>query len=216
MGDIEADVSTVRQKILKACRAIAPDYMLLPVYGLEDPQYRERVYCYELYHQLRTSIPGENFLYSLSGEVDKSGHPLIRGNYLDQVKPDLIIHVPGDMDRNLCVIEVKPINAGVEDVADDFRKLSGFCNRGKYHSACFLLYGKRGQDSLDTVSARLQISAELPSHREHFSISLITCYWHSDPGKDPVQVLLPNVSDKTREKSALLPMSTFSKRRSRK
>src|SRR5438093_8335756 len=153
MNDIETDVSTMRQKILEACCAIAPDYMLLPVYGLEDPQYRERVYCYELYHQLLAFIPKRTFPYFLSGEIDKTGHPLIRGNHLDRVKPDLAVHMAGDMDRNLCVIEVKPINAGIKNVADDFRKLSEFRRKGFYHSACFLFYGKRAQDSIDSVTA---------------------------------------------------------------
>lgn len=189
MNDIETDVSTMQQKILEACCAIAPDYMLLPVYGKEDPQYRERVYCYELYHQLRLSMPEENFPYSLSGEVDKSGHPLIRGNYLDDVKPDLIAHVPGEMDRNLCVIEVKPINAGVGAVADDLRKLSEFCHKGGYHSGCFLFYGRRVQDSLETVTARVKMSANLPSHCLNISMSLLTCYWHSEPGKEPTELV---------------------------
>ena len=65
MKKIEADASALRLKVLRACRAIASDYMDLPVYGLEDPQYRERVYCYELYHQLRAFMPKATFPYSL-------------------------------------------------------------------------------------------------------------------------------------------------------
>lgn len=47
--------------------------------------------------------------YSLCGEVDKAGHPLIRGHGLDHLKPDFLVHDPGDLDENLVVIEVKPI-----------------------------------------------------------------------------------------------------------
>lgn len=50
-------------------------YMRLPVDGGEG-QYRERVYCYELYHQMRSRWPSPCD-YSLNGEVDKRGHPII-------------------------------------------------------------------------------------------------------------------------------------------
>ena len=36
----------------QATAAIGRDYFLLPIHGAA-PVYRERVYCYELYHQMR-------------------------------------------------------------------------------------------------------------------------------------------------------------------
>ena len=65
----------------EATKNISREFYQLPVAGKEDPIYRERVYCYELYHQLRSLWPTETE-YTLSGEVDKSGHPLIRNNGL--------------------------------------------------------------------------------------------------------------------------------------
>ena len=133
-------------------------------------------------------MPKATFPYSLSGEIDKKGHPLIRGNHLDNVKPDLAVHVPGDMTRNLCVIEVKPISAGTKYIADDLRKLSEFCRKGRYYSASFLLYGMRAEDSIDSVTARVKASAALPSHRRKICLSLLTCYWHRASGEDPVEI----------------------------
>lgn len=83
----------------EATSKIGYNYFQLPIDGQEDPIYRERVYCYELYHQLRSIWP-KDCEYELSGEVDKSGHPLIRGNNLDRIKPDFLVHVPGDMQGN--------------------------------------------------------------------------------------------------------------------
>ena len=83
--------------------------MQLPVAGMEAPIYRERVYCYELYHRLR-SVMNELFPYLLNGEIDKSRHPYMQGNNLDGVKPDLLLHRPGDMDANLVAMEVKSIS----------------------------------------------------------------------------------------------------------
>ena len=66
---------------LRAATArVSPEFMLLPIAGFRNPVfiYRERVYCYELYHQLRIEM-GDDLGFSLSGEVDKRRHPLIRG-----------------------------------------------------------------------------------------------------------------------------------------
>src|ERR1700685_2056549 len=53
--------------------AIPPEYFLLPIHG-GDPVYRERVYCYEFYHQMRRLWPADS-LDRLNGEVDKRSHP---------------------------------------------------------------------------------------------------------------------------------------------
>ncbi len=69
-----------------AAAAIGPAYFQLPIAGKESPIYRERVYCYELYHQMRQRWPPDS-PFTLGGEVDKQGHPLVRGNGLDDASP---------------------------------------------------------------------------------------------------------------------------------
>ena len=105
------DVETFRNLITAATERVEDEYFLLPVAdqngGEPIIQYRERVYSYELYHQLRLAWP--NWDYSLGGEVDKRKHPIIHGQDLDNAKPDLLIHVPGTMDRNLVVVEIKAL-----------------------------------------------------------------------------------------------------------
>ena len=115
----------IEQLIADATENIERNYFQLPIDGQEEPVYRERVYCYELYHQLRSHWP-DNTNYELSGEVDKSGHPLIRGNNLDNVKPDLLVHIPGDMEGNHTIIEVKPINAKRDGLSKDLSTLTAF------------------------------------------------------------------------------------------
>lgn len=44
------------QILRQATAAIAPEYFHFPIDG-GDPIFRERVYCYELYHQLRERWP---------------------------------------------------------------------------------------------------------------------------------------------------------------
>jgi len=128
----------IEQLIADATKHIEQNYFQLPIDGQEDPIYRERVYCYELYHQLRSRWP-VNTNYELSGEVDKSGHPLIRNNNLDRVKPDLLVHIPGDMRGNYTIIEVKPITANRDGIAKDLSTLTAFRRHADYEKAIYFL-----------------------------------------------------------------------------
>lgn len=125
----------------QATAGIQAEYFQLPIDGREDPIYRERVYCYELYHQLRVIWPPQS-RFTLSGEVDKSGHPLIRGNGLDRSKPDFLVHTPGDMAGNYAVIEVKPICVSASKVLEDIETLSNYVTYAQYSRALFLVYGR--------------------------------------------------------------------------
>ena len=144
--------------IRAATERIGRPYFQLPVAGQEDPIYRERVYCYELYHQLRLLWPQDS-KYALSGEVDKSGHPLIRGNGLDNRKPDILIHIPGNMDNNLLVLEVKPVNGNAEGMKKDLETLTAFRRHGRYKRAFFLVYGS-DEVAFNDLRARANSYAE--------------------------------------------------------
>ena len=141
-------VDRFRELLSQATGAIEEDYFMLPVADAEggEPliQYRERVYAYELYHRLRCIWP--QWQYSLSGEVDKRGHPIVRGANLDNVKPDLLVHVPGGMDNNLIVIEIKaasPSPPAIDRAAieTDLKKLAAFCRSAKYEAGFLLVFG---------------------------------------------------------------------------
>ena len=127
----------VSEWLLDATEEIGPNYFQLPVAGQTDAIYRERVYCYELYHQWRRRWH-DGFAYTLGGEIDKSGHPVIRGGN----KPDFLVHVPGNMGGNLLVVEVKPATSSREKMANDLIKLCRFRRTPiDYSHAYFLVYG---------------------------------------------------------------------------
>ncbi len=94
--------------LLSATEKIEEKYFHLPV-TYRAYIYRERAYCYELYHQIRKLLPID-FQYVLSGEINKAGHPLIVGS-CGSITPDFLVHNPGHMggDDNLAIIEVKTI-----------------------------------------------------------------------------------------------------------
>ena len=159
-----------------ATSEIKEEYFLLPIDGSTVPMYRERVYCYELYHQLR-KVWGENSRFTINGEVDKSGHPLMKGPYISRVKPDLLIHTPGSMEGNFIVIEVKPINDNNTSIKTDLRKLSAFVTEGKYKHAIYLVYG--GNENKINAFIRKIL---LITNRTGINLPDIELFWHSGPG----------------------------------
>lgn len=148
-----------------------PGYFALPVAGGENLLYRERVYCYELYHQLRVCMEREPFFrYTLHGEVDKKGHPKIADKCGEKI-PDFLFHVPGEMD-NLAVMEVKPSPAGEGELKDDVEKLLCFMEKAAYHRGILLIYG----DGKDEAPASIEIARKLIGQ------STILLMWHKGPG----------------------------------
>jgi hypothetical protein len=135
---MEHDLAQFLRILAQSCAEVADGYFQL-AQAAGDEVYRERVYCYELYHQMRSRWG--NFPYSLGGEIDKSGHPLFRHGPYSQSKPDFLVHVPGDMGQNLAIVEVKATTATPEALLADIRKLAWFCGNASYSSAILLVYG---------------------------------------------------------------------------
>lgn len=169
----ESDFKRFIEMLKEATSRIEPEYFLLPVAGKEDAVYRERVYCYELYHRLREVFKEAGFQYSLVGEVDKSGHTIIYPK-IGAKKPDLIVHIPRKMDKNLVVIEIKPIKAQTEDIKKDLKTLAYFLTEANYFRAIHLVYG----GTKDDLERHIKRSFE--KKRLRFS-NYLYVIWHEAP-----------------------------------
>jgi hypothetical protein len=123
-----------------------------------DRVYRERVYCYELYHQMRLHWPTRCPFY-LNGEIDKSAHPILTQLGASYAKPDLLVHQPGYMKGNHAIIEVKSSRAVSAGITKDLNTLSVFINNVGYQRAIYLLYGHEIDERLIGKIERL---ARLP------------------------------------------------------
>ena len=146
----------------QATAAIGREYFLLPIHGA-DPVHRERVYCYELYHQMRLRWPAQDHCpYRLNGEIDKGGHPYFK-NVRGTPKPDLLVHVPGAGD-NYAVIEVKSSHASAKGIRKDLRTLCRFANFG-YRRAIYLVYGNDAVlDRIQQCASQLAVPIEVWFH----------------------------------------------------
>lgn len=145
----------------RATALIEPHYFQLPVAELEDPVYRERVYCYELYHRLREVLP-HDFGYRLDGELDKNGHPLIHRT-IGPVKPDFLVHERGVMNKNLVVVEVKPVTRVKDGLEKDLRILHDFVSKAEYYRAIYLIYGDDPEVIENAVKRARDEIIELPA-----------------------------------------------------
>ena len=169
------DIQRFQECLIGATAHIEEEYILMPIDGAPVPIYRERVYCYELYHQLRVRM-GDNFGYSLGGEVDKRAHPIMEGQDITNSKPDLLLHRPGDMEGNLVVIEVKPVNAYPRDIKKDLRTLTAFRQRGGYHHAIYLIYGG-DRDRFQRIN-EIALGLQQEDTEERINLNLIILFWH--------------------------------------
>jgi hypothetical protein len=123
----------ILQALTDASRQISAAYFLLSVAYKDRPIKRERVYCYELYHQLRVAL--RDTPLTLTGEPDKRGHT----DFTDkQPNPDFILHTPGHHEDNTAVIEVE-CRLDQEHLTKDLKTLKLMKGKG-YHVLVLLLF----------------------------------------------------------------------------
>ena len=138
-----------------------------------DAVYRERVYCYELYHQMRLRWP-QYTDFHLNGELDKAAHPILRDLEADRAKPDLLVHRPGHMEGNHAIIEVKAPGANPAAIQKDLRVLSLFKRRVGYQRAIYLIFGYEAADLVERV-----VEIGMQSHE----LEEIELWLHQTPGE---------------------------------
>lgn len=139
------------QLLADATSTVDQTYYKLPIDGGE-PVYRERVYCYELYHQMRVRWPMHT-PFVVDGEVDKRAHPILRRRGMEFAVPDFLIHVPGDMKLNHTVVEVKSERASTAGVEQDLKKLAAFRHIVGYQRGIYLFFGSNPPFQLVTDMA---------------------------------------------------------------
>jgi hypothetical protein len=179
---MESFLKILIDKLTEATCDIKEEYFRLPVASDDGPviMTRERVYSYELYHQLRLRLPrNESFPYVLHGEVDKSRHPFIK-KLIGRKIPDFIIHIPGSYDSrsNLAVIEVKACGAHEKQVHKDLETLSMFIEKAHYFAGINLIYGKDEEELIKHLRTGF---GEYRRYKGQLYV-----YWHPNP-EEPAQ-----------------------------
>jgi hypothetical protein len=153
-------VQQLTDLLLAATARIEHQYFQVELDG-GDPIYRERVYCYELYHQLRCIWPSGCY-FSLNGELDKAAHPILRTLGADYAKPDLLIHRPGYMGGNNTIIEVKSSRAQPAGIEKDLKTLALFRTKVGYQRAIYLVFGFEVEEAAERVRRIAETMDGLP------------------------------------------------------
>jgi len=170
---------TIVEALRAATANISDNYFLLPIAGMEYPLKRERVYCYELYHQLRLVLAQSDLV--LTGEPDKKRHPAFDGER--HPNPDLILHVPGSHKHNSSVVEVE-CEPKLHHLKKDLGNLKQMQTKG-YGELVLLLF------AIESVPwARLGRAAELNG----FALSNIIVLLHKHAGAESTVETCPNVA----------------------
>lgn len=140
-------------KLKESGKRIEKDYFQINIID-SDSILRERVYCYELYHQLRIAL-NDKFQksYKLHGELDKAGHSIIKG----AKKPDFLVHLPGCMSSNFIIIEVKTIDNINKDKIGTYKDITtirNFIKNCGYYRGIMLIYGTSNEKVEDKNSIK--------------------------------------------------------------
>lgn len=156
---LSAQVATFIKGLQEASSRVEKTYFQ-PQFAPLDPStvpsriWRERVYCYELYHQLRLSLShvdkGLLASHVIFGEMDKRRYP----DLTFAPKPDFIYHRPGRNGRwnNVAVVEVKTIR-GIGDHEAFKRSLNTLCRTQqelKYQGSIIYIFGDDKAHSIIT------------------------------------------------------------------
>lgn len=137
--------------IKEALSQVEPAYFELTTTYEPSGIVRERVFCYELYHQLRNRMT-TNHKLTLNGEIDKRGH--IDFNHEDQKNPDFVFHIPGTHEGNTLIIEVKGKLNSI-DIKKDFDTVSTFIEKYNYQAGIFILYNHSLDEFIEESSQML-------------------------------------------------------------
>jgi len=173
------DYSTELDELIKrATERIPQKYFCLPVAGA-DSRYFERVYCYELYHQMRRLMcNNEGFSqFNLTGEAPKGNKKI----------PDFLIHEPGveNESSNLAIIEVKPVKyLQNKFIINDLEKLTSFVIESQYKIGIYLFYGDNDR-YFEKIKAKIY---SLASSNPDIKLEKIAIYHHKNFSEQAVKI----------------------------
>lgn len=173
------DYAAFRLLLKDALSAVKQDSFKLPMSGGEEIV-RERNFCYELYHQLRLVIGPSSLEYVIGPELDKRGHSVITNG----ANPDLVIHDTSGMDRNLCVIEVKPITGRASGFKKDAENLKDFVGNWSYYAGILLVFGPAASVEAATETIKNKIGAGFTT----LMVQGVRVLWISSSGAPVVEI----------------------------
>lgn len=159
------------QIVIQAILRIEAPYFRTEQHGSDREISIERIYCYELYHQIRSILTehGLDRKYVLHGEYDKSRTGLVKQILGSGYKPDFIVHKPGNLDDDILVMEVKRIDGNLRKMVDDLSKIKTFMScKTRYRKGLMLVFGE--EDAERQIDAMISDNTIILWHNELKSV----------------------------------------------
>lgn len=123
-----------KQELVDALNKVAQIYIRLPTLHNHKGIVRERVFCYEFYHQMRLAFSLVHGV--INAEITKAGYPGFNGE-----NPDFVFHKPQSNDFNDLVCEVKG-DIRKDGLTKDLNTLSNFVLNKCYKCGVLIIYGQ--------------------------------------------------------------------------
>lgn len=159
--------------LLQALSSIEKDFVYIDRkhYYRKNSTWLERPFHFEFYHQLRLIFKNKLKNYVIQAEIEKACHDSNVGNK----RPDLIFHIPGDLNvsAQLIHIEVKSAksndNTHLKQIIDDLKKLSIFKVKLNYNVSILVLFGSSNElsDTIHFIEGNDSNDGELNDFRDN-------------------------------------------------
>ena len=138
--------------IIDALNEIEQEYIKLPAMHKASGLIRERVFCYEFYHQMRKTITPTRDVV-INGEIDKRGYPTFNSQ-----NPDFVFHVPGSNAGNAIVCEVKG-DIRKPGLSKDLETICHFIEDKYYQSGVLIIFANSFEQLMNKAGDIVQMFA---------------------------------------------------------
>ena len=189
---------------------IAPKYMSFEAVGLLDG-YMERTYGYELYYQLRNlqekagynefTIHAEpqkrrtEFFKNILERLSQTSHESQDEEFQKRVMPDLLVHLPNNIDGNIAILELKPEKGTAsEGFRKDIRVLKEFIDggdgvQGYFRGISLLYYTHHGLSNTEDVKNLYSesIKRTIGDNWQEYQDKIILL-WHPGSNQSAIQI----------------------------
>ena len=139
--------------LIEAVKCVDKEYINISINSKNKKilKHYERIFCYELYHQLRSKQEKSPDDYVIWGEpIKRSFSDIAKGKM-----PDFLIHKPGTND-NLLIVEVKMKNSLDSGVDDDFEKIENYLENNNYQIGVFICIGLSTDETREKIKNKLK------------------------------------------------------------
>ena len=137
----------------EATKQVTEDYLRVENKYPLSQIVREKVFCYELYQQLRNKLGVSDEMTVNYSEYDKE-RPWEYMGKAGYINSDFVFHVPGSKPDEIIIMEVEGL-INKDGIFKDFSKIQSFVSKDHYGAGVFLLYNHSLRELVEGMDHRM-------------------------------------------------------------